>query len=65
MLVKKGVVLERKADRELPEVSRLQFSEKILASNFVLLYALDKAIGLLSRRGRADLTLLRKPFVIR
>ena len=60
-----SVVLERKADRELPKVSRLQFSEKNLADNFVLLYALDKAIGLLNRRGRADLLLLRKPFVIR
>ena len=56
MLIKKSVVLEGKADRELSESSRLQFSKKILV--------LQIAIGLLPRRGIADLHMLRELFLI-
>ena len=53
------LVLEGKAGKEIPEPSRLEFLEKILANNFVLSDAEDNVSGPLNRGGIADLTLLR------
>ena len=53
------LVLEGKTGKEIPESSRLEFLEKILANNFVLSDAEDNTSGPLNRGGIADLTLLR------
>ena len=52
------LVLEGKAGKEIPEPSRLEFLEKILANNFVLSDAEDNVSGPLNRGGIADLTLV-------
>ena len=52
------LVLERKTGREIPESSRLEFSEKFSANNFALSVAEDNTSGTLNRRGIADLTFL-------
>ena len=52
------LVLEGKTGKEIPESTRLKFLEKFLAKNFALSDA-DNTLGLLNRRGTADLPLLR------
>ena len=53
------LVLERKADQEIPESSRFEFVGKFLANNFPLSDAEDNTSGPLNRGGTADLPLLR------
>ena len=50
--------LEGKTGREIPESSRLEFLE-FSVNNFVLSDPEDNTSGLLNRRGKADLPLLR------
>ena len=50
--------LERKAVTKMPEASRLEFLEKLLAKNVALSDAEDNTSGSLNR-GVADLPLLR------
>ena len=59
------LVLEGKTGKELPESSRLEFLEKILANNFDLSDAEDNTSGPLNRGGIADLPLLRTQLAIR
>ena len=59
------LVLEGKTGKELPESSRLEFSEKFLANNFALSDAEEQISGSLNRGGIADLTLLRILLAIR
>ena len=49
------LVLEGKTGKEIPETSRSEFLEKILAKNFALSYAEDNTSGLLNRGGIVDL----------
>ena len=58
------LVLEGKTGKEIPESSRLEFLEKILAKNFALSDAQDNTSGLLNRGGTADLPLLRTQLAI-
>ena len=58
------LVLERKTGKEIPESSRLEFSEKFLANNFVLSDAEGNTSGTLNRGGIADLPLSRKLLAI-
>ena len=53
------LVLEVEIDKDIPELSKLEFSEKILANNFVLSDAEGNTSSLLSRGGTADLLLFR------
>ena len=53
------LVLEGKTGKEIPESSRLEFSEKFLANNFPLSDAEDNTSGPLNRGGIADFSLLR------
>ena len=53
------LVLEEKIGKEIPELSRLEFSEKFVINNFVLSDAEDNISGPLNRGGIADLPLLR------
>ena len=53
------LALEVEIGKEIPELSKLEFSEKILANNFVLSDAEGNTSGLLSRGGTADLLLFR------
>ena len=53
------LVLEGKTGKEIPESSRLEFSEKFSANNFALSDAKDNASEPLNRGGIADLPLLR------
>ena len=53
------LVLEGKTGKEIPESSRLEFLEKILANNFASSEAEDNTSRLLNRGGIADLPLLR------
>ena len=53
------LVLERKTGKEIPESSRLEFLEKILANNCALSDAEDNNSGQLNRGGIADLPLFR------
>ena len=53
------LVLEGKADKEIPESPRLKFLEKILASNFTLPGAEDNTPEPLNRGGITDSFLLR------
>ena len=53
------LVLEGKTGKEIPESSRLEFSERFSANNFALSNAEDNTSGLLNSRGIADLPLLR------
>ena len=58
------LVLEGKTGKEVPKSSRLEFLEKILASNFGLSDAEDNTSGLLNRGGIRDLPLLRSLIAI-
>ena len=53
------LVLEGKTGREMPESSRLEFSEKFSANNFALSDAENNTSRPLNRRGIADFPLLR------
>ena len=53
------LVLEGKIGKEIPESSRLEFSEMFSANNFALSDAQDSTSGLLNSGGIADLLLLR------
>ena len=53
------LVLERKAGKEIPELSRLEFLEKFSANKFALSNAEDSTSGPLNRGGIVDLPLLR------
>ena len=53
------LVLEWKASKQIPESSRLEFSENILANNFAFSDAEDNNSGLLNGEGIADLPLFR------
>ena len=53
------IVLEGKIGKEIPETSRLEFLEKILANNFALSDAEDNTSGAFNRGSIADLPLLR------
>ena len=55
----------RETGKEIPESSRLEFSEKFLANNFALSDAEDNTSGPLNRGGIADLHLLRTLLAIR
>ena len=59
------LVLEGKACKEIPELSRLEFLEKFLTSNFDFSDAEDNTSGPLNRRGITDLPLLRTLLAIR
>ena len=52
-------VLEDKTVKEIPESSRFEFLEKLLANNFALSDAEDNTFGPLDRGGIADLPLWR------
>ena len=55
-----SLVLDRKIGKEIPESSRLEFSEKFSANNFALsIDAEDNTSRLLNRGGIEDLPLLR------
>ena len=53
------LVLEGKTGREIPESSRLEFSEKFSANNFALSDAENNTSRPLNRRGIADFPLLK------
>ena len=53
------LVLEGITGKEIPESSRLEFSEKFLANSFALSDAEDNIFGSLNRGGIVDLPLLR------
>ena len=53
------LVLQGKTGKEIPESSRLEFSEKLSANNFDLSDAEENTSGQLNRGGIADLPLLR------
>ena len=53
------LVLERKAGKEIPELSKLEFLEKFSANKFALSDAEDSTSGPLNRGGIVDLPLLR------
>ena len=65
MLCSFRLVLEGKTGKEIPESSRFEFLEKILANNFALSDAEDNTSGPLNRGGIADLPLLRTLLAIR
>ena len=50
-------VLEGKTGKEIPESSRLEFSEEFLTNNFALSDAEDNTASPLNRGGIADLPL--------
>ena len=54
----------KKTGKEIPESSRLEFSEKFLAKNFALSDAERSTSGTLNRGGIADLPLSRKLLAI-
>ena len=53
------LVLEEKTGKEIPESTRLEFSEKFSVNNFALSDAEGNTSGQLNRAGIADLPLLR------
>ena len=59
------LVLEGKTGKEIPESSRFEFLEKLLANNFALSDAEDNTSGPLNRGDIADLPLLRTLLAIR
>ena len=59
------LVLEGKTGKEIPESSRLEFTEKFSANNFALSDAEDNTSEPLNRGGIADLPLLRTLLAIR
>ena len=58
------LVLERKTGKDIPESSRLEFLEKILAHNFPLSDPEDNTLSPLNPGIVADLPLLRKLLAI-
>ena len=65
ILCKFRLVLEVTICKEIPESSRLEFLERLLANNFALSEAEDNTSGSLNRGDRADLCLLRTLLAIR
>ena len=59
------LVLEGKAGKEIPESSRFEFLEKLLANNFALSDTEGNTFSSLNRGGIADLPLLRTLLAIR
>ena len=59
------LLLEGKIGKDIPESSRLEFLEKLLANNFALSDAENNTSGPLNRAGIADLPLLRTLLAIR
>ena len=59
------LILEGKTVKKIPNSSRLEFLEKLLAHNFALLAAKDNTSGPLNRTGIADLPSLRTLLAIR
>ena len=59
------LVIEGKTGKEIPESSRLEFSEEFLTNNFALSDAEDNTSSPLNRGGIADLPLLRTLLAIR
>ena len=53
------LVLDGKTGKEIPETSRLEFLEKLLANNFAFSDAKDNTSGPLNRGGMTDLPLHR------
>ena len=53
------LVLEGRTGKEIPESSRLEFTEKFSANNFALSDAKGSTSGWLNRGGIADIPLLR------
>ena len=53
------LVLEGKTDKEIPELSRLEFLEKFSANNVALSDAQDKTSGPMNKGGIEDLRLLK------
>ena len=59
------LVLEGKIGKEIPESSRLEFTEKFSENNFALSDKEDNTSGLLNRGGITNLLLLRTLLAIR
>ena len=59
------LVLEGKTVKEIPESSRLEFSQKLSANNFALSDGEDNTSRLLNRKGIASLPLLKTLLAIR
>ena len=59
ILCKFRLVLEEKVRKKIPETSRLEFLEKVLANNLALSDAEDNTPGWLNSGGIADLPLLK------
>ena len=59
------LVLEGEIGKDIPESSRLEFSERFLGNNFALSDAEDNTSGPLNRGGITDLPLLRTLLAIR
>ena len=59
------LVLGRKIGKEIPESSRLEFLEKLLANNFALSDAEDNTFRPLNRGGITDSPLLRTLLKVR
>ena len=57
--------ISSRREKEIPNSSRLELSEKFLANDFALSDAEDNTSGLLNRGGIADLPLLRTLLAIR
>ena len=53
------LVLEGKIDKEIPDSSRLEFLEKVLANSLALSDPEDSTSGLLNKEGKVDLLLSR------
>ena len=53
------LVLQENTGKQIPESSRLEFLEKVLANNFALSDAEDNISGSLNRGGRGNLPMLR------
>ena len=58
-------ISSRRAGKEIPDSSRLEFIEKFSANNFALPDTEDNTFGLLNKGGIADLPLLRTLLAIR
>ena len=56
------IISRREKGKEIPESSRLEFSEKFSANNFALSDAEDNTSGPLNRGGIADLPFLKTLF---
>ena len=59
------LVLDEKTGKEMPELSRLEFPEKLLTNNVALSDAEHNTSGTLNRGGIADLPLLKTLLAIR